>query len=177
MNTYRDNVDFLQTLASHLENLLSGYNSNDSLTPPTHQMQTPDDLHSTLLSLKKYSLLQDQSVVDPNIKEQFLVISNQLVSRLAQSKRHTATNAFLDATAHQTDVQDSFQFLLPLSYLQRFLPQTAVFLTSEEDLVNAFKAVHTQIRTVFGPSSSAANSLSVQLLLTLEQMQQYWPVQ
>lgn len=178
MNTYRDNVDFLQTLASHLENLLSGYNSNDSLTPLTHQMQTPNDFHSTLLSWKKYSLLQDQSFVDPNIKEQFLAISNQLVSRLAQSKPHTATNAFWDVTTHQTDVQDSFQLLLPLSYLQRFLPQTAVFLTPEEDLVNAFKAVHAQIQTVFGPSSSAAdNSLSVQLLLTLEQMQQYWPVQ
>ena len=168
MNTYRDNVDFLQTLGCHLENQLCGDNSSDSLTPVT--FQTHNCNVQSLLSEEMCNQLQ--SLADPKIKLQFLTISSKLVSRLAQSRPHTPTNAFWDAGSHQTDIQDSFQFLLPLSYLQRLLPRT--FPTPEEDLVKSFEAVCTQIQTVFGPSNYAANCLSVKLLLILERMQQYW---
>lgn len=172
MNTYRDNVYFLQTLASHLNIVLGAYNNkNAQSTPEILQIQNGNIQSSLGENINQVS---DPSFINPSIKRQFLTTSRQLIERLAQTKPHKLTNVFWDTAVHQADVQDCFQYLLALSSLQRLLPQA--FSTSEEELVKSLQTVSTQIQIVFGSPNYIVDNLSVKLLLILENMQEYWTI-
>ncbi|XP_029658037.1 thyroid adenoma-associated protein homolog [Octopus sinensis] len=170
MNTYRDEMNFVQTVASYLDCVINdSFISNCQLLPDETPLKNTSCYSQPLPNLPciKPEDIKESSV--ERIKEEFSLTSRLLISRLSQMKSQTTMGSLFDIISHQTDCLDTYKLLLSLFYLQKMLlPKDYQQFFQECDTISK------QINIIFGSSVNIRDTLQCKCYTLASQISQYY---